>query len=182
MFILGAVIFGSIGVVAATIQAKDITYKNTNVESALNDLYQTAKEPLINKMSFAKKKDFSYGDWKTSRDVSINLEKGSYIIFLEAVDSYSSYSKSKEDVNDNITSSEALDYSNGTCEFIDGDHVSVGSSSGIDSTGVHVTAYSNTKAFKCVFTGDTNVSYTHTRPTAYSHIVEIYKIHSVKID
>ena len=38
-FILGAIIFGGVGVLASQIFARDITYNNTNVESALNDLY-----------------------------------------------------------------------------------------------------------------------------------------------
>ena len=39
-FIIGALIFGIGGVIAATaINAREITYRDTNVESALNDLY-----------------------------------------------------------------------------------------------------------------------------------------------
>ena len=39
-FIVGAVIFGCLGVIAANaINARDIVYRNTNVESAIDDLY-----------------------------------------------------------------------------------------------------------------------------------------------
>ena len=38
-FIAGAIIFGSIGAYALTVASKDVTYNNTNVESAINDLY-----------------------------------------------------------------------------------------------------------------------------------------------
>ncbi len=42
-FILGAIIFGCLGVVAATaINARDIAYKDSNVEEALDDLYDKA--------------------------------------------------------------------------------------------------------------------------------------------
>ena len=42
-FILGAIIFGTIGVMAAnTIEATNVTYKNTTVESAIDDLYTKA--------------------------------------------------------------------------------------------------------------------------------------------
>ena len=43
-FILGAIIFGSIGVVATTqILSQDVTYGNTNVKAALDTLYTKAK-------------------------------------------------------------------------------------------------------------------------------------------
>ena len=46
-FILGAIIFGSVGVLASQIIARDISYKSTNVESALNDLYTKADSKKI---------------------------------------------------------------------------------------------------------------------------------------
>ena len=39
-FILGAVLFSGITVYATNYLAKDVTYKDTNVENALNDLYE----------------------------------------------------------------------------------------------------------------------------------------------
>ena len=190
-FILGALIFGSIGVVSAyTIFANDIGYtpKDTswevdNVKDAIDDLYIEASKPLIDRIDFSKKNDIIYGNWATSRSVSINLDKGSYIIFLEYVDSYSSYNQTATSINRDVTTfSNNLVYSTGTCEIIDGDSISVGSSSGIDNTNVHVTAYSNTKVFKCNFTDSTTVSYTHSRPTAYSNVVELFKLRSIKLD
>ena len=208
-FILGAIIFSGVtGVIAATIMAKDVSYtpKDTtwnvdNVEDAIDSLYTKANttitglnsqistlesqlnEPLINKIDFSKKNDVSYGNWQTSRTVSIDLEKGSYIIFLEFVDSYSSDSQTANIVNKNLSSfTNDLIYSNGTCEIIDADSVSVGSSTGYGSANVHITAYSNTKVFKCNFTDRTTVSYTHTRQAAYSHVVELCKLRSTKLD
>lgn len=196
-FLVGALIFSSItGAAAYSLLAnnvgytpKDNTWKNANggkinnVEEALDSLYESSSDSLINKINFSKKNNLSYGDWLTSRSVSLNLEKGSYIIFLEFVDSYSSYSKSESSINQNVSSfSNNLNYSNGTCEIVDGDSVSIGSSNGIDNTNVHITAYSNTKVFKCNFSDSTTVSYTHTRPTAYPHVVEIVKLRSIKID
>ena len=44
MFVLGSIVFGTIGVVAtSTITANQITYGNSTVESAINDLYTKAK-------------------------------------------------------------------------------------------------------------------------------------------
>jgi len=45
-FIIGALIFGSVGVLASTILARDIAYKNTNVEDALDDLYAKAPKKI----------------------------------------------------------------------------------------------------------------------------------------
>ena len=39
-FIFGAIIFGSIGVLASNILASQVTYNNTTVDLALNDLYE----------------------------------------------------------------------------------------------------------------------------------------------
>ena len=195
-FILGAIVFGSVGTYAAySVLAdnigytpKDNTWKKangediTNVKDAIDELYSKTTGPIINKIDFTKEKNISYGNWLTSRSVSLNLSSGSYIIILEQIDSYSSSSQSTTSVNNNITSSSDLVYSNGTCEIIDGDSVSIGSTSSFATTGVYVTAYSNTKLFKCVFTNDTTVSYTHTRPTAYNHVVEMYKLRYIKID
>ena len=38
-FIVGAIVFGSIGVYAVTVASSDVTYNNTNVQAAINDLY-----------------------------------------------------------------------------------------------------------------------------------------------
>ena len=43
-FILGAILFTGVGVLASQLFARDIIYGNTNVESALNDLYTKANK------------------------------------------------------------------------------------------------------------------------------------------
>jgi hypothetical protein len=47
-FIIGAITFSGIGVLAANYLAKDIKYKDTNVEAALNDLYNKSNNNLEN--------------------------------------------------------------------------------------------------------------------------------------
>ena len=47
-FIIGIVVCGVVGVSAYTLLAKDIAYKDTNVEAALNDLYTTTNQTISN--------------------------------------------------------------------------------------------------------------------------------------
>ena len=47
-FILGAIVFSSITTVALSVASKDVTYNDTNVESAINDLYSRVKGGRFN--------------------------------------------------------------------------------------------------------------------------------------
>ena len=51
-FIVGAVIFGCLGVIAANmVNARDILYRDTNVESAIDDLYTKANHELLRELT-----------------------------------------------------------------------------------------------------------------------------------
>lgn len=178
-FILGLVIATTISVFAIT--SSEVTYRDTDVKSALDTLYDKAHNTLINNIDFSHNKDIEFGTWATSRTVSIDVTKGDYIIILDATDAYTSDSKSNT-VNTNITQSNDLTYTNGTCDVIDGDQVSIGSNTGYGSANTYVTSYNKMVVYKCSFTANDTVSYTHTRPTAYSHVVETYKLRYIKLD
>ena len=45
--VIGSLLFTGIGVIAAQLFAEDIIYNNTNVESALNDLYSKANKQAV---------------------------------------------------------------------------------------------------------------------------------------
>lgn len=78
MFIFGAVIFGSIGAFAS-IAASSITYKNTTVEGALDELYDKANNHFsIGNNYFVAE----YGAQSASRTVTKTLSKGKYILSL----------------------------------------------------------------------------------------------------
>ena len=68
-FILGAIVFGSVGVYASNILASDITYKDTNVEDALDELYD--KTHIFDNMTLVK--DFSQGAHSRSGDISLSF-------------------------------------------------------------------------------------------------------------
>ena len=56
IFLLGGLIFGTIGVIAAnTIEASNVTYKNTTVEDAINTLYSKAKTDYTGATTFTPK-------------------------------------------------------------------------------------------------------------------------------
>ena len=79
MFILGAVVFGSIGVFASQIAASNITYNNTTVDLALNDLYSRVGTSFgIDDNYFVA----AYGSQSSSRTVTRTLSTGKYILSL----------------------------------------------------------------------------------------------------
>ncbi len=52
MFILGAIIFSSITVIATNIVASDVTYSDTTVDAALDNLYSKAKPTYTGNITF----------------------------------------------------------------------------------------------------------------------------------
>ena len=58
MFILGAIIFSSVTVIASSLSAKDITYKeNKTVENALDELYIAANKEILNSLTITLKSE-----------------------------------------------------------------------------------------------------------------------------
>lgn len=192
MFILGLIIAGSITtVVASKIYSSSITFEpsddnwsleNNTVEDAINDLYDMAKTYTLDSMNFTIKKDFDYGNWATSRDVSVNLSKGDYIIILQFNDAYSSDTKTNNSHTANSINNNELAYTNGICNNIDGDYTTIGSTSTFGNTGVYVTMYNRTRVYKCSFDSNVTVSYNHTRSNSYSHVPEHIALRTYKLD
>ena len=109
-FILGAVIFGSIGVLASNIMASSVTYNNTTVDRALDTLYTTQTTNITNltnqisslteenselqeqlenleeEQALLKSEDvysnLSYNNTRqTTNTATISLNKGNYVCF-----------------------------------------------------------------------------------------------------
>ena len=77
-FILGSIIFGSIGsAVAYNYNAKDVSYKNTNVEDALKDLY----DGKVNFNDLELIRNANTGYRESYKSTSVTLQPGKYIIF-----------------------------------------------------------------------------------------------------
>ena len=103
-FIVGAVIFGCLGVIAANaINARDIVYRDTNVESAIDNLYQQVV--TSNNLNY----DILYSkDQTTPIDISYTIketdtEYKSIMVIVEANNISVSYSPAYITiVNDNI--------------------------------------------------------------------------------
>lgn len=108
-FVIGILVSG-IGVYATnTYLAKDVIYKNSNVEDALDNLY--------NKLSSEDKTIFVnseyYDQRKSSNTVSIDLEKGKYIcnaIYIQGTSNTAVPSK--------YGSTETVDYTINDCEVL----------------------------------------------------------------
>ncbi len=107
-FILGAIIFGCIGAYAATlISASEVQYKDTNVSSALNDLYEKSNQSTENNecddsMNFAVRiKTKSTGNTDASLTIYVGVyEEGvGYTWFGSTNKTYSSASNYTEAAN-----------------------------------------------------------------------------------
>ena len=76
-FILGLIIASGITVLASTILARDISYKNTNVEDALDDLYAKANEPTAMELLWTNPNPLSSFDIQT---INVDLSNYKYVV------------------------------------------------------------------------------------------------------
>ena len=95
-FILGGLVFGSISAYATTqIFASQVTYENTTVDQALNELYaKSNKEYTSSDVTYSTKQ----GNAETEKTTSIQLNKGRYIIFASSAFGWPSTSSTSKDL------------------------------------------------------------------------------------
>lgn len=87
-FVLGLIIAGSIGVYA-TMAASSITYNNTTVDLALDDLYNNLDSKMVLNTFGTPLYTYSQGDRLASRTVSLsNLSVGKYLVFYSVGTGY----------------------------------------------------------------------------------------------
>jgi hypothetical protein len=110
-----AIVCTSSTVYAVNYLAKDIKYKDTNVEDALNDLYKKSSSDQIYTLSH----NYSYSiGTRTVRTASLNLEKGYYIIYASSVITTTTSDSSKTvDEEENLLLVE-LEANDATCNEI----------------------------------------------------------------
>lgn len=112
-FILGAIIFGSIGsVVAYNYNAKDVSYTPSddswdvnNVEDALKTLYQNKNKDIIDRLKISVdsiKYSESYGI-RDKRSTALDLDKGSYMIYIAISNTGNSDANTQSTAYDNST-------------------------------------------------------------------------------
>ena len=78
-FITGAILFSGITTYAASVYyAKDISYKDTNVESALNTLYEEQNKK-VSSLGETYTKRYYNGTKNATNEVSLELDEGTYI-------------------------------------------------------------------------------------------------------
>ena len=83
-FIIGIVVCGVVGVSAITLLAKDIAYKDTNVESALNDLYNKADKEILHNLALKMRTQALSSQYPSTTN---------YMIFLTKLRQFYSYFK-----------------------------------------------------------------------------------------
>ena len=167
-FILGAIIFGSVGVLASQIFARDISYGNTNVESALNDLYSKANEDIISKLSLTTSFEYSVGVRTGPKTMSINVGSGSYLIVFS-----SSYAWNSGSWNQDIVNNIEEVMSNNNCTPLITKKIQNYTDGNANFMG--------TAVYKCRFTNSSTVSFSHDHESA-TGMTENFLLYSIKLD
>ena len=161
-FILGAIIFGSVGVLASQIFARDIKYNDTNVESALNDLYSKAnKEITFGTAEYSNNNSDNVGNKSTS----LNLSKGKYII--NVIVGIGSLNDASLNLANNVTL--PLNCTNCTTQKISGKEY-VYTASGIFYDGQHTFAITSNTMYYVEVTAD-NETITYSRTDSPNSII-----------
>ncbi len=89
-FIIGIVVCGVVSVSAYTLLAKDIAYKDTNVEAAIDDLYQA--QNALGSQTYSNFVGVSSSS--SNNSVNLSLTKGKYICNFSYSASWINYSTS----------------------------------------------------------------------------------------
>lgn len=165
-FILGALIFGSIGVAASQLFANQIEFRPTwkksngedivNVEEAINELYNVVNEGILDKLDLKSSKvdtRVSYGD-KATRTINYNFSAGSYLI--HGVSGYVLHNKSIQASDGVIAYPKPLDETN--CTYISGKFAKSSASSEFGSS--KLVLYTSSSIYTCKFTSNTTVTFT----------------------
>lgn len=165
-FFLGCILTGGISVFATVVNASDIKYtpkesswKVTNAEAAINDLYDYSRKDTLDKLPLTITDNISYGSAIHNRSVSLTLEKGEYLVFGSYILSYPT--SSITNIYDSKDISSLLSYTNGTCNQISEKYVNTTGTEVLSSNYSNYLLTSNhIYMFKCKFTNTSTVTLT----------------------
>ncbi len=168
--ILGALIFSTItGVAAYSIFAGDIGYTPqdaswkksngeniTNVKDAIDELYSSSGQSIVNKIDFSTFKTHYMGNRQSGNKLSISLTKGDYIV--SAVNAHAWASPTLFNLKNDISSSANswISPTNGSCELLTGYYVEPTATNKTDDF-KYVSQYTYSILYKCSFTADGKV-------------------------
>ena len=118
--ILGMVIMAVISVGVYAINASQITYNDTTVEGAINDLYTEANKDILTRLNLSSSKvnySESQGMRIPNRTTSLNLTAGSYLVVVSY--HFTGGITGTDSVSNNSTLV-SLNYNNGNCTRLSG--------------------------------------------------------------
>ncbi len=96
-FILGGIVFGTIGVFASNIFASQVTYNDTTVDLALDNVYTNLNTKMAMNTFGTSQYAYSQGNFIANRTVTLsNLSKGKYILISTISSAYSTSSNPEE--------------------------------------------------------------------------------------
>ena len=184
-FILGAIIFSSIGVVFAySITAsnigftpREVTWNVNNVSSALDDIHDVSIEKLMALKSSDVKGTYRQAHGTSNYSLSANFSKGKYFVFAIRSGGGGINATNYSNVS---AGGMGITATNGTCTTIDSYYFSSGGNS---------VTYSNTYRFEnrlsfgffvCTFTSDGSITTSAMSTNAYDP--DSYALRYIKVD
>ena len=184
-FVIGAIIFFSIGVYATlTYNASQITYTKNNIEmplsNAIDELYTSANEPSINKINGTVTSTYLISkDTSTDDDLTLSLGQGNFYVFVSMSRGYpvSSATDTAEGYH-NYEGSGHFTYTNGNCIFQDGNTIySIGSTA---SNSRYAMINARSLVYKCQMNQNGTVSF-NSKATVSTASTQVYSIYALKI-
>ena len=159
-FILGALIFGSVGVYAAiNIMANEIRYNNTTVADALNDLYiNKSPSVILNNITPTTSIERQTGEKISPLTITKNVSKGSYVVFafVDAAANINDKLNAHYDGLDDTSDYFVLNSNSGTCTQLYR-YYDVHTTDNITSSGYFLLA-TWWREWKCDFTSDDTIT------------------------
>jgi len=161
-FLLGILVSGIIVYAETRIQASQIEYNNTTVESALNGLYSINNQDLIDRIDSTISYNATYGSKANGTNTSLNLSAGNYIIV--GIDEYTSPITTYADGGQGSTSSSAIEITttSGTCEKISSKFTRSVPTNTFDSTSKYLRNFMFVFTWKCKLSQAATVTITDT--------------------
>ena len=176
-FCLGVLCSG-ITVYAASYLAKDISFvpsnnewKVSNVEEAINDLYDNSYNFSNPSILFNVS-----GGTNTKRTASVNVEKGTYLVFANIDQLASSSTVLSNSISDYVID---LSYVNGNCKNLSGKRINSAATSSFISQ--YLVLYDWYSVFLCEFDEDDTLSATNFQTGTYNETISSVYLETVKI-
>ena len=196
-FILGAIIFGSVGVVASNIMASSVTYDNsisrlkdsdnqdvTTVQGAIDSLYTIANESLMDRADLSIKETYMNRNSATSTgSMSLTNLSGNYIAVYsvtEAGAAQGNLNVYNNDMTLPYDTASKFTATNGSCELLSNKTAQKNAGNAYADGWKYASSH-NLKIYKCSFTENGKIEVKYAEATLWSEALT-YMLRTIKID